>query len=435
MTIRKRIIRNDMQPMIGKRLYSGWVVLLGMFMNYMAIVGIMIYTLPLLYPSIINEYGFTSEQVTRPAFVSYMAGAILTPFISPFYDLVSIRKIMVAGTVFMVAGLLALSQFQTLTQMTVIFLVFALGQVCSGQVPTMVVVTRWFKRHRGIAVGIVLTSTSVGGALFPLVVRQVMVSGTWRDAIFALTVICAVMMILALIFLIRSRPEDKGIRPEDADPPLEQATAAGPVAEGPTLKQALRQPEFYMLAFATGALWFSLNGIVQHQTILIGNELGIGIETLTLISSVFFSFAVVGKLVLGWLADRFDKTLIMFFSVLNLIVGLFILRLATGDNVTVLYTYAVVYGVGYGGMFTMIQLVIAEFYAGKSYGRILGLLTMVDIGAGGLGIPAVGLMQGHFGSYMPVLEILMGLYGFTAVVVLLLYRLRRPAPVATEAAL
>ena len=420
--------------MIGKRLYSGWVVLLGMFMNYMAIVGIMIYTLPLLYPSIINEYGFTSEQVTRPAFVSYMAGAILTPFISPFYDLVSIRKIMVAGTVFMVGGLLALSQFQTLTQMTVIFLVFALGQVCSGQVPTMVVVTRWFKRHRGIAVGIVLTSTSVGGALFPLVVRQVMMHGTWRNAIFALMVICAVMMIVSLFFFIRSRPEDKGIRSEDTDPPLEQATA-GPVAEGPTLKQALRQPEFYMLAFTTGALWFSLNGIVQHQTILIGNELGIGIETLTLISSVFFSFAVVGKLVLGWLADRFDKTLIMFFSVLNLIVGLFILRLATGDNVTVLYTYAVVYGVGYGGMFTMIQLVIAEFYAGKSYGRILGLLTMVDIGAGGLGIPAVGMMQGHFGSYMPVLEILMGLYGITAVVVLMLYRFRRPVPVATDAAL
>ena len=411
--------------MIGKRLYFGWVVLLGMFMNYMAIVGIMIYTLPLLYPSIINEYGFTSEQVTRPAFVSYMAGAILTPFISPFYDLVSIRKIMVAGTVFMVAGMLALSQFQTLAQMTTIFLVFALGQVCSGQVPTMVVVTRWFNRHRGIAVGIVLTSTSVGGALFPLVVRQVMVDGTWRDAIFALTAICAVMMILPLIFLIRSRPEDRGINLENADPPEQHIAADAHQAEGPTLKQALRQPEFYMLAFATGALWFCLNGLVQHQTILIGNELGIGIGTLTLISSVFFSFAVVGKLTLGWLADRYDKILIMFFSVLNLIIGLFILRLATDGGTGILYTYAVIYGIGYGGMFTMMQLVIAEFYAGKSYGRILGMLTMVDIGVGGLGIPAFGLMQGAFGSYMPVLEIMMGLNVVVAVTVLALYRLRQ----------
>lgn len=411
--------------MLGKRLYFGWVVLLGMFMNYMAIVGIMIYTLPLFYPSIINEYGFTSEQVTRPAFIAYMAGAVITPFISPFYDLWSVRKFMVAGTVFMVGGLLALSNFQTFAQMMIIYFFFALGQVCSGQVPTMVVVTRWFNRHRGIAVGIVLTSTSVGGAVFPLVVRQVVVDGGWRDGIFVLMAICAVMMVLPLIFFIRSRPQDIGIQQEQADPPEMNAGAGGQLQDGPTLTQALKKPEFYLIAFATGALWFCLNGLVQHQTILIGNELNVGIETLTLISSTFFAFAVVGKLALGWLADRFNKVMIMFFSVLNLIVGLLILRLAGGGNMGVLYTYAVIYGIGYGGMFTMMQLVIAEFYAGKSYGRILGMLTMVDIGIGGLGIPAFGLMQGAFGSYMPVLEIMMGLNCIVAVTVLILYRQHR----------
>ncbi|MBF8270433.1 MAG: hypothetical protein HW386_2142 [Gammaproteobacteria bacterium] len=91
-----------------KRWYFGWTVLLGMFSSYMAIVGIMIYTLPLFYPAIINEFGFSTEQVTRPAFLAYMAGAFITPFISPFYDRYSIRKFMLAGTVFMVLGLLAL---------------------------------------------------------------------------------------------------------------------------------------------------------------------------------------------------------------------------------------------------------------------------------------------------------------------------------------
>ena len=407
-----------------KKWYFGWTVLFGVFLNYMAIVGMMVYTLPLFYPSIIHEYGFSPEQVTRPAFLSYMAGAFLTPFISPFYDRYSIRKFMMAGTIFMVLGLLALGKFQTFTQMIMIYLVFALGQVCSGQVPTMVVITRWFNRRRGLAVGIVLTSTSVGGAVFPLVVRQVMESATWRQAIFVLMAIGAVMMVMPLIFLIRNRPEDMGLRQAQADP-LMNLRADGQHTDGPTLKEASRQPQFYLLAFVTGALWFSLNGIVQHQTILIGNELGIGIKTLTLISSVFFTFAIVGKLALGWLADRFSKTLIMFCSVLNLIIGLFILRQAGGGNPAVLYAYAITYGIGYGGMFTMIQLVIADFYAGKHYGRILGMLTMVDVGAGGLGIPAVGLMRGAFGTYMSVLEILMGLYAITGITVLVLHRLRR----------
>jgi MFS family permease len=409
----------------GNRWYYGWVVLLGLFLNYMAIVGIMIYTLPLFYPSLINEFGFTTEQVTRPAFVAYMAGALVTPFISPFYDRFSIRLFMLAGTVFMTGGLLAFSAFQTYIQLLAINLVFALGQVCAGQVPTMVLTTRWFNRRRGMAVGIMLTSTSVGGAVFPLVVRQVMDGGAWRPAVLVLTVICAVMMLIAQVFLIRNRPEDIGLAADAADPLTPAAARAQP--EGPTMRLALRQPEFYLIAFATGGLWFCLNGLVQHQTILIGNELGVGIETLTLITSVYFSCAIVGKLVLGWLADRFSKTLIMFYSVLNLIVGLVILRQAGSGNVAILYIYAVVYGIGYGGMFTMMQLVIAEFYAGRSYGRILGLLTMVDIGIGGIGIPAFGLMQGAFGSYMPVLEILIGLNLVIAVSVLVLYRMRRSA--------
>src|SRR5512146_1770532 len=201
-----------------KKWYFGWTVLLGVFLNYMAIVGIMVYTLPLFYPSTIHEYGFSPEQVTRPAFLSYMAGAFLTPFISPFYDRYSIRKFMMAGTAFMVVGLLALGNLQTLTQMIMIYLVFALGQSCSGQVPTMVVITRWFNRRRGLAVGIVLTSTSIGGAVFPLVVRQVMASANWRQAVFVLMAIGAVMMVLPLIFLIRNRPEDMGLRQAQADP-------------------------------------------------------------------------------------------------------------------------------------------------------------------------------------------------------------------------
>ncbi len=419
--------------MINRR-YYGWKVLLGLFLNYMAVVGIMVYTLPLFYPSIIREFGFSSEQVTRPSFLAYMAGAFITPIISPFYDRFSIRKFMFAGTVFMVSGLLALSGFQTYGQMIAINLVFALGQVCSGQVPTMVAATRWFNRRRGIAIGIVLTSTSVGGALFPLVVRQVMMGGLdWRGAIFVLMVICGAMMLLPVLFLIRNRPEDVGLAPAEADPPGEGALPAGQQLDGPTLRQALRQSQFYLLAFATGGLWFCLNGLVQHQTILIGKELGIGIESLTLLSSLFFSFAVVGKLALGWLADRYNKILIMFCSVLNLIVGLFILRLAENGGLAALYAYAIVYGIGYGGMFTMMQLVIAEFYAGKSYGRILGMLTMVDIGIGGLGIPAFGLMQGAFGSYMPILEIMMGLNVAVAVTVLVLYRMRKAAAVSFAA--
>ena len=88
------------------------------------------------------------------------------------------------------------------------------------------------------------------------------------------------------------------------------------------------------------------------------------------------------------------------------------------------------FGVGYSGTFTMIQLVIAEFYFGKSYGKILGILTMCDVGSGGLAITVIARMQTSFKSYLPVFDLLIALTCIVAVLVLWLYRMRRNAPQA-----
>jgi len=423
--------------MFGNRVFFGWWLLLGVSSGYMALVGVQVYTLPLFYPELIREFGWSTEGVTRAATIFFLTGAIITPFVSSLYDRYSVRRFMIGGAIATILGLFAYSSLQTLTQMTIIYVVLALAQVCSGQVPTMLVVTRWFKRYRGIAIGITLMGTSVGGAVFPLVVKYVMERGSWRDAIFVLMIICAVMMVVPLIFLIRSRPEDKGLQPdgiqietEKADMPVQQALAVGP-----TLHQAVRMPAFYLLAFATGALWFCMNGIVQHQTIFMNMELGVSKDTVPVIISAIFWFAITGKLLFGFLSDRFDKTIMMFIVVINLILGLSILRFSSADNPISLYGYAAVFGIGFSGTFTMIQMVIADFFSGQSYGKILGILTMVDVSSGGIGITVIAKMQSAFNSYLPVINILIGLCCLVVVVVALLYKMRPSSVQSIEPAL
>jgi MFS transporter, OFA family, oxalate/formate antiporter len=190
------------------------------------------------------------------------------------------------------------------------------------------------------------------------------------------------------------------------------------------LSQALHMPAFYLLAFATGALWLCINGVIQHQAIFINTELGLSMNVLPVVISVFFWSSIVGRLLIGYLSDRIDKTLIMLGAVVNLIAGLLILRVASAEHMASLYAYAVVYGIGFSGTFTMIQLVIAEFFAGQSYGKILGVLTMVDVLGGGIGISAIAWMQKAFGSYLPVIQILIGVCCVVAVTILFLYRIR-----------
>lgn len=423
--------------MFGNRIFFGWWVLLGTFLSYMALVGVQVYTLPLFYPELMKEFSWNQEQVTRAGTIFYLTGAIITPFISSLFDRFSVRLFMLAGAMATIIGLYSYSLMQTLTQMILIYLILAIAQVCAGQVPTMLVVVRWFERNRGIAVGIVLMGTSIGAAVFPLVVRYVLETGTWRDAIHVLMIICAIMMVLPVIFFIRSRPEDMGLRPDGDHAEKATADPAKTQVEhrGPTLREALRMPAFYLLAVATGALWFCINGMVHHQTIYMGDDLGIDTGTVAVIISSFFWFAIVGKLLFGFLGDRFSKTLIMVVVVVNLILGLLILRFSSADDLRGLYAYAAVYGIGFSGTFTMIQLVIAEFFAGDSYGRILGILTMVDVGAAGIAITILARMRMAFGSYLPVFEVLIGICCAVAVAAAILHKMRLNALRQAEAAL
>lgn len=411
----------------GKRIFYGWWVLFGIFAGYTALCGIEIYTLPLFYPELIREFGWSTEKVTRAATIFYLTGAILTPFVSSFFDRFSARAFMIVGASAATLALFSYSTLHSLTQMAIIYMVFSTSQVCAGQVPTMLIVTRWFKRYRGIAVGITLMGPDVGGAIFPLVVKHVLSWGSWRDALRVLTPIMGIMTLVPLIFLIRSRPEEKGLLPDGNSPKPETPDLATPlpVHPGLTLREAVRMPAFYILAFATGSLWFCMNGIVQHQTIFLSQELGIAMDTLPVIVSSIFWFAIIGKLLIGYLSDHFDKILIMFIVVLALIGGLIILRFSSAENLFGLYCYAAVFGIGYSGTFTMIQLVIAEFYSGQSYGKILGILTMVDVGAGGIAITVIAMMQEAFKSYLPVFEMLIVLTSMVAFLVLFLFRMRR----------
>jgi MFS family permease len=140
---------------------------------------------------------------------------------------------------------------------------------------------------------------------------------------------------------------------------------------------------------------------------------------------VLFWFSLLGKLTIGYLSDRFNKITIMFTVVVALMIGLSILRFSNANNLPGLYCYAAIFGIGYSGTFTMIQLVIAEFFSGESYGKILGILTMVDVGSGGLAITTIARIQGAFNSYLHVFELLIALTFVVAILVLLLRKMHR----------
>ena len=410
----------------GGRIFYGWWVLAGVFCIYMANNGILLYTLPLFYPALIQEFGWNPEEVTRPAAWCFLIAAAATPLIGALFDRFSTRRIMLAGVLVLIVGLGCYPAISSLDQMLAVYIVFAIGLAGCGLVPNMLILTRWFKRRRGLAAGLLLLGSSFGGAVFPLIARETLATQGWRQAALLVAVLGSLMMLAALL-PVRNRPEDKGLAADGAAPSEAQQAPDPSASGGPSLRQAMATPAFYILAIITASIWFCIVGLIQHQSIFLGQDLGVASARLSLVFSLFFAFTIAGKLLFAYLSDRFSKLLIMLASVISLTAGLAMLRLLAADSGTLLLGYAAVSGLGFGGAFSMIQLVLASYFAGASFGKILGAFTMIDSLAGFLGIRYLGQARVAQESYLPAFDVLMALCILSAILILVLMRMQRVA--------
>jgi len=418
------------------RIYRGWWVLLGLCLVYGSSNGILMFTLPLFYPELINEFGWNEAEVTRPAGVFLFAAAVLHPLGGALLDRYSPRMLML-----MAYGIAALALgffpfINSLREMMIIHVFFGLSFGLAGLVANMLVLTRWFVRFRGVAVALLLMGASFGGAVFPLIVRQTLLESGWRAAAGLLAVLGGLLMLLPLIFIVRNQPQDAGLTPDGAKQDAAPSTAAPSVSNvlnGPGVRDALTSPVFYLLTFATATLWFCIVGVYQHQAIYLGQDLGVSKADLPIIFSVFFWSVMSGKAGFGYLSDRLNKAHVMLGSIVNLAIGLIVLRMIDAESTVMVFTYAVIYGMGVGGAFAMIQLVIADYFAGRAYGKILGIFTFVDTLAGSFGALALGSLRVATGSYAPALNLMIGMCVMAAVCVIVLMRMtKRVAQVATQ---
>lgn len=389
------------------RPFYGWLVLGGLCLTYAASNGILLTALPLFYPELIDEFSWDAAQVTRPAALSYFVNAVLSLFVGYLVDRFSPRLMMVAGSLIYVAGLIVFRYIISLDQMMAVYVGLSFAVALNGLLPSMVIASRWFRKYRGVAVGILLMSSSLGGAILPLIIGPILESDGWRVALLAIAVLSFFMMVLPCALILRNDPREKDTFPDGsaslADDTPNESQGHG-LLSGITLIQAMKTPVFYLLAFSTAVTWFCISGVVQHQSIYLGRDLEVPSGQLATVFSVFFFSSMIGKFLFGWLSDYFAKVNIMLLATLNLALGLVILRFVSGENMVSIYIYAVVYGIGFSGAFTMVQLMIAELFAGPTYGSILGFFIFMDTLAGGLGIAAVGQLRVASETYYPAIN-------------------------------
>ncbi len=410
-----------------KKTFYGWWVLLAVFLVF-SVVNIVVNTFPLLNAELKIAFDWTHEEVSRPPSLLYLITALAAPLIGILLDRYSTRMVMLWGYLGVLFSLFYYYFVDSLVELSLVYIVYALALTSAGQIPGVFILTKWFRRYRGRAIGWYMVGSSFGGIVFPMIAGNLIADYNWQIAALGLGGIGASVGILAFL-TIRDKPEDVGST-VDGLGKIDQATdhIYSEISENFSLAEVLRSFTFYLLLLITAALSFCIYSLIQHLGYFF-KDLEIAPDMVGSILSWFFALSIVGKISFGYLSDRFSKKNIMLLAGVNMCLGSLLLLLSIDHPKTFLFPTVVAYGIGYSGTLTMIQLMVAEYYQGASYGRILGVVITLDTLAGSLGVYVLGAMRTAYGSYASSFMLMLGVCVVSAIGVLFLRKPTRVHPV------
>src|SRR6266513_3305061 len=366
------------------------------FAALFAVVGLALYGLPLYYDFMVRDLGWSrkmvtsgnalSELVVGPAF-GFVAGWIVDRF-GP-------RRLMMAGIVMAGGALIGLGASTAVWTFYVFYFFNALGYVCGGPLPNQVLLSQWFDRARGKAMGIAYLGIGIGGALVPLLANRLTQPFGWRGSLQALGVLI-VLIAFPLAYLVRERPVD-------AQADLGARGAAS--RDRASLRPILASPAFYLLALGSMCSIAAVGGTNQHLKLFLSLDRGYSQADAAGIISLVLTVSIGGRMLMGWLADRAPRKYVMLLIYL-LVAGSIPLLLVSGSR-PAMYMFAVVFGLGLGGEYMIIPLMAAELFGVRVLGRAMGVILTGDGVAEAVAPVLVGRLHDVTGSYAT---------GFTAVI-------------------
>jgi sugar phosphate permease len=378
------------------------------FFALFSVVGLALYGLPLYYDFMVREFGWSRTLVTSGNALSKLVVGPLFGFAAGWIvDRFGPRRLMMAGILMAGGALVGLGAVSALWLFYLCYLFNALGYVCGGPLPNQVLLSNWFDRTRGRAMGVAYLGIGVGGAVVPWLSHWLTDRFNWHISLQLLGVLIVVLA-LPLAYLVRERPAD------------EAAFGVGASAsrELPPLAGVLRSPSFYALAVGSMCSIAAVGGTNQHLKLLLSLDRGYSQGDAAWIISLVLSWSIAGRLLMGWLADRIQRKHVMLLIYLLIVTAIPMLLASSGPFVMSLF--AVVFGLGLGGEYMIVPLVAAELFGVDVLGRVMGIVLTADGVAEATAPMLVGYLRDVKGNYDAALAMLIGaaLVGATAVALL-----------------
>jgi len=256
------------------------------------------------------------------------------------------------------------------------WVMYTIGYFFSGPIPHKLMVSHWFRRNRGKAMGIVYVGVGLVGSLGSFLAKPLTEWFGWKSAL----MILGFMMFLAwpiALFILKDKPTDIGQFPDgDATPPAEAALQSRSYSE------LMKNYAFYLLLLGSlcsigsiGAVNFHMKFVFLDEGFKVGPEVDGAWRTASIL--ILWS-SIAGRLSIGWLADKFPKKWVMFASYFLTAATVPLLLAVRPGDPFFYYAFSILFGFGMGADYMMIPLMAADQFGVNTLARAMAVILPVN---------------------------------------------------------
>lgn len=357
----------------SNKIHHAWWVFISLSLMFFAAVGMLGNTNGLYLTPVAKEMGWTRTAASWYLTIYMLVMAFSQPIASQLIYKVNSKLLLGVAMTFVCAATGAASQFHTAMAWNISAIFIGLGQAVIMYLAVPIILGNWFNKKYATVLGIALALGTVGSAIANPIAGQLITQYGWRSARLMMSVAAWVISMPGILFVIRFKPSDMGLKPYGYEEG-QTAKAAAPL-KGVSAVNALKSPALYMVVLLAGivVLYASMNTQIPGYATSVGLATTVGAFAMTILNFANMG----GKVFLGWLTDKIGYLGAMLTSLISGILGTVIILMG-GGNVTIFYTGLIFFGLCFASLTVMLPLVVKGIFGQREFGKIYSYVTMVQ---------------------------------------------------------
>lgn len=398
-------------PVRRTGVFFGWYIVGAGFLCLWINVGIGFYSFPVFLVELNRSLGWGRGATGIGISLTFIVAGLASPLVGRLLPRYGPKKLIAAGAVLMSLAFFLFGFMTALWQFYVMCSLLAIGLSCTGTMSTSYVISDWFQRKRGRAMGIMMVGAGLGGLTFVPLTNWLIGLFELQKTFIGYSILISLVIIPIAGSVIRRRPAELGILPDGdigiADKENDPHAVFGTSAPAKpnvswTFRDAIRTRSFWAVGIALTLGTFGQTSILVHQVAYF-QDIGISPEKAADALGLCAFLGIGGKVFFGAMADRYPVRYAMMLCFGLQFFGTFLL-LKT-HTLGSPYWFVIVWGFAMGGVIALEPLIIAECFGLESFGVILGMLYVLTTIGGSAGVPFAGYVFDIYRSYTAAFSI------------------------------